>query len=146
MSNIFALNGATSRQPGTGLLVYDNIEHVFSRESNSFNSDIGLLRVPPNRLPTFQVFLNEPNLLSFRYRETLGGVLLAGVNFIPPVGSLNMVWSGLVGGVQKYCFQTTDNFVMGTPAPLSRWLIEIIVQDGSTENTYYTEEFITTGC
>ena len=146
MSNIFALNGATARQPGSGLLVYETIEHVFSKESNSFNSTIGLWSIPPNRLPTFQVFLDEDNLLSFRYRETKGGVLLAGVNFIPPVGSLALVWSGLVNGIQKHCYQTTDNFILGTPAPSSRWVAEIITADGAEESIYYTQDFITSNC
>jgi len=146
MSNIFALNGATPRQQGTGLLVYSNKDHIFSNASNGFNSTQGLWRVPANRTPTFQIELEYNTLLSFRYLETRGCNNFTGVVFPVPVGGVSLVWSGLVNGLQRYRFQTSDNFIMATPAPSGRWVGEIIVQDGAQQIIYYTEEFITTGC
>lgn len=145
MSNIFAINGATTRQQGTGLLVYANKDHIFSNSNKQFNDSLGLWGVPQNRVPTFQIELEYDNLISFRYLETRGKNDFTGTVFVPPVGALTLVWSGLVDGVQKHRFQTSDDFIMVSPAPCGRWVGEIIVQDDFAQQIfYYTEEFLTT--
>ena len=146
MSNLFAINGATKRQRGTGLPVYDNMDHIFSKENKGFNDTLGLWDVPANRLPTFQIWLPYPSILSFRYRETRGQNDFTGVNFNVPVGGLVQVGTITADGVLYYVYQTVDDFIMGSPAPSSRWVGEIIANDGGTQIFYYTEEFTTFNC
>lgn len=146
MSNLFAINGANKRQKGGGLLVYETLEHIFSKENKAFNDSLGLWDVPANRLPTFQIWLPYPSILSFKYLETKGENNFTGTVFIPPVGSLALVGTIQADGVLNYVYQTTDNTILGTPAAASRWVGEIIANDLGTQVFYYTEEFTTLNC
>ena len=146
MSNLFAINGATARQQGSGLIVYDKLAHIFSKSNNAFNSTIGLWRVPPDRAPTFQITTSQNVLNSFVYKETSGNNNFTGATYTPSAGVFTMVWSGLINGVQKYIWQTNDDNIYTTLPPFGRWIIEIVMTDGIEEYNYYTEEFLTTDC
>jgi hypothetical protein len=146
MSNLFAINGATKRQKGGGLLVYENKDHIFSNENKGFNDSIGLWDIPANRLPTFQIWLPYATILGFTYLETKGENNFTGDTFTPPINSIVQVASVLDDGVQKYIHQTTDAFIFATSAKKSRWVGEIIADDGGAGVRYYTEEFTTFNC
>jgi hypothetical protein len=56
MSSLNILNRSTKSNGGGGLPFYNNNLYTFSANNNGFNSAVGLWSVPPDKIPTFQIF------------------------------------------------------------------------------------------
>ncbi len=145
MSSLHALNRGTKTKKGGGLLMYENVEYVFSNWNNDFNDNLGIWQVPTNKVPTFQVWLPAPytTVTSLIYRETRGGNNFTGTTFTPPLGFVNVtpVMDDLLG--QQYIVETYDSGSLITPAPEGKWIIELTM-NGTKK--YSSEEFVTKAC
>lgn len=142
MSSIFAINKAVNSAKGGGLPFYTNINKVFSAVNKGFNDTLGLWKVPYDKVPTFQLWLEQSTFVSITYLETTGGGVLTGTTFVPPV-LLNTPQEVVDNGVTKWIYSSSDT---GTPfyiTPNGRWIIEFKVSNGGPATTYYSEEFIT---
>ena len=147
MSSLHILNRATKSHNGGGLPFYDNKLYTFSANNNGFNSAVGLWPVPPDKLPTFQIFTAGVynTVVTFQYLETIGNNIYTGV-FTPPIGSVN--YTGVqVDGISKSVFETSDAGTLIIPAPVGRWVINLLLSDGGTNFLdLYSEEFLTKNC
>jgi hypothetical protein len=151
MSSIRIINRATENFQGTGLPFYENQSDAFSYQSNEFNSDIGLWRVPRNKLPTFQIFIGDDfvNLVSYIWYETRGAGDFTGsirdVTFY--VASTGVQ----VNGIAKTIYQTIDDSTLLPDVKTNkRWQAALTLQDsaiiGPTQITLWSEEFMSTNC
>jgi len=150
MSSIRIINRATQNFQGTGLPFYENQSDAFSYQSNEFNSDIGLWRVPTNKLPTFQIFIGKDfvNLVSYIWYETRGAGDFTGVTKNVTFYVTN---TGVqVNGIPKTIYQTIDDSTLVPVADETRWQAALTLQDnriiGPVQITLWSEEFITSNC
>ena len=149
MSSINILNRCTASHQGGGLPFYDNNNYIFSKNNNGFNAPSGLWSVPPNKVPTFQIFVPAlyDNVLTFDYLLTKGGNVFTGT-FSPPIGSVNSK-AVTVNGVQKLVYQTSDAGSLIIPAPEGRYIINLILNDSATGTQsleLWSEEFMVGDC
>jgi hypothetical protein len=74
MASIDILNKATKNKPGGGLAFYDNINNVFGNSGDNFNDGLGLWSVPPDKVPTFQLFIEAQydTIVNFNYINSSG--------------------------------------------------------------------------
>lgn len=147
---LYIQNRATNSHPGSGLPFYNSLDKIFSALNPEFNSTDGLWRVPANKLPTFQLWVffasstPVPTITTFRYKETRGNNDFTGVTFTPPSGA--NIKPSKKDGTQYFVIYTKDDGTMITPAPKSRWVIELTITQGVTSQTFYSEEFVTFDC
>jgi hypothetical protein len=149
MSSINILNRCTASHQGGGLPFYDNQDYVFSKNNNGFNAPLGLWSVPPNKVPTFQIFVPAlyDSIITFQYLLTKGGNVFTGV-FNPPISSITST-AITVNGVAKIVYQTSDSGTLLTPAPEGRYLINLVLADSATGTQaieLYSEEFMAADC
>lgn len=150
MSSIRIINRATESFQGTGLPFYENQSDAFSYQSEQFNSDIGLWRVPTNKPPTFQLFIDRDltNLVSFIWYETRGNGDFTGTtqNYTFYINQTNVTVNGNI----KTIYQTSDSSILVPVAPETRWQAALTVQDNEIFDpnivTFWSEEFITSDC
>jgi len=135
------INKAVNSAKGGGLPFYTAIDYVFSAENKGFNDTIGLWKVPANKIPTFQLWLEQANFVSWKYLETTGGGVLTGTTFTP-AGSLIPV-AVTDDGVNKWIYSSDDSGTLIIGAPIGRWILEFKVDNGGADTTYYSEEFMT---
>lgn len=158
MSSIHIINRCTKSHSGGGLPFYPPITFplpplefyipftvsnilIFSAVNMGFNSAVGLWYVPPQKVPTFQIFSDSPSLTHFDYIESLGGGNFTGVRFTP-LGSPVTMTAVKKDGVQKYVFESTDTVTLSPPAPVGRYVLRL--ETGS--EVYYSEEFLVKTC
>ena len=141
MSIILAINKAVDSAKGGGLPFYTSIDKVFSAANKGFNDTLGLWKVPIDKVPTFQLWLEQANFVSWRYLETSGGGVLTGNvfavagTFVPEAVTDN--------GVNKWIYSSDGSGFLIVPAPVGRWIIEFKVDNGGADTIYYSEEFVT---
>lgn len=152
MSSIHIINRATRSNKGGGLPFYDNVDYIFSARNNSFNSDDGLWRVPNDKVPTFQIVTDENTFVSVRFRQTFGAN-----NFVPP-SNPDWFYSNAtldaailssavnIDGQNKTFWYSLDSTVLAPLVPFGKWIIELVLSDGVTPKTYYSEEFTVKDC
>lgn len=150
MSSLFILNKNIDRAGGSGIPVYDNLEHIFSYANAEFNHTEGLITIPNDRLPAFQVEIPAiyDTVTEFFYKETRGANDFTGVTFTPLLSSIQKVrtFTKTVNGVSTdySAWQVLNSTVLATPAPIGRFIIQFSFSDGMEGAvTYYTEEFTT---
>jgi hypothetical protein len=147
MSSLNILNRCTKSHNGGGLPFYDNNLYTFSANNNGFNSAVGLWSVPPDKIPTFQLFTDGVynTVITFQYYKTLGNNIHT-ATFTPPIGAVN--YTGVtVDGISKSVFESSDNGTLIIPAPVGRWVINLVVSDGGTNYLdLWSEEFLTKNC
>jgi hypothetical protein len=147
MSSINILNRCTKSHNGGGLPFYNSNLYTFSANNNGFNSSVGLWSVPPDKIPTFQLFTDGVynTVITFQYLETIGNNIYTNI-FTPPIGAVT--YTGVtVDGISKSVFETSDGPTLITPAPVGRWVINLVLSDGATNFLeLYSEEFLTKNC
>tara|TARA_Y100000817_G_scaffold244221_1_gene196182 strand:- start:3480 stop:3926 length:447 start_codon:yes stop_codon:yes gene_type:complete len=147
MSSLHIINRSTKSHGGGGLPFYNSNSYIFSSYSNEFNSNIGLWSVPPDKVPTFQIFVPGlyTQVTTFQYLRTEGNNVFTGT-FSPPIGAVN--YTGVqVNGISKSVFQTSDAGTLITPAPVGRYVINLVLSDGGTNYLeLWSEEFLTKDC
>ncbi len=147
MSSLNIINRSTKSHGGGGLPFYNSNNYIFSAYSNEFNSNIGLWSVPPDKVPTFQIFVDGiyNTVITFQYLRTEGNNEFTAV-FNPPIGSV--IYTGVqVNGISKSVFETSDGTTLTTPAPVGRWVINLVLSDGGTNFLeLWSEEFLTKEC
>lgn len=152
MSSIHILNRANRSFKGGGLPFYDNIDYIFSAYNECFNSDNGLWTVPNDKVPTFQLIIPEGIFISIRFRQTFGGN-----NFVPPsnpdwfysnavLDAAITVTGAQIDGQQLYVWETSDSTTLAPLVPFGKWIVELVVNDGISNKTYYSEEFAVKDC
>lgn len=147
MSSLNIINKAIDRASGTGLPFYAHKENIFSASNNYFNSSDGLLFFPIQQVPVFQLHLPFGNKTSFEYLETRGGNNFTGNTFVPPPSTPLLVKEATKGGAPIFIWQTPYDQFLATPAPVGRWVIKFVINNGlGTEVEYYSEEFLTVNC
>jgi len=135
------INKAVNSAKGGGLPFYTSIDYVFSAENKGFNDSIGLWRVPANKVPAFQLWLEQANNVSLKYLETTGGGVLTGTTFTLPFLITPVAVTD--DGVNKWIYETDDSGTLIIAAPIGRWIIEFKADNGGADTVYYSEEFIT---
>lgn len=147
MSSLNIINRSTKSHNGGGLPFYNNNLYTFSANNNGFNSAVGLWSVPPDKIPTFQIFTDGiyNTVTTFQYLQTIGNNIYTGV-FSPPIGAV--IYTGVqVDGISKSVFETSDAGTLITPAPVGRWVINLTLSDGGLNFLdLYSEEFLTKNC
>jgi hypothetical protein len=147
MSSLNIINRSTKSHGGGGLPFYKDQSNIFSAYSNEFNSNIGLWSVPPDKIPTFQIFVDGiyNTITTFQYLETKGNNIYTGV-FNPPIASV--IYTGVqINGLSNSVFETSDATTLITPAPVGRWVINLVLSDGGANFLeLYSEEFLTQNC
>jgi hypothetical protein len=147
MSSINILNRCTKSHNGGGLPFYNSNLYTFSANNNGFNSSVGLWSIPPDKIPTFQLFTDGVynTVITFQYLETIGNNIYTNI-FTPPIGAVT--YTGVtVDGISKSVFETSDGPTLITPAPVGRWVINLVLSDGATNFLeLYSEEFLTKNC
>jgi len=147
MSSIFILNKSNDRATGSGLPVYDNLNHIFSFSNGRFQLSEGLISVPNDKIPPFQVAIPSQwiTLESFVYRETKGYNNFTGLTFSPPLSVMQNVRSVNINGTDYNIWQVLDSTTLAPVAPDGKFIIEFTFNNGTEDTkTYYTEEFTTT--
>lgn len=148
MSSIRIINRATQNFQGSGLPFYENQSDAFSYQSNEFNSDIGLWRIPLDKLPTFQLFIDNDytNIVSYIWYETRGAGDFTGLtrDF-----TINIEKTGVqVNGIAKSIYESKDDTII-VQKRLTRWQSALTLEDNQvtpTQITLWSEEFMTTNC
>lgn len=143
MSSLHIKNRCTPSHFGNGLPIYDKLEYVFANWNAGFNGIDGLMVVPTNKVPTIQ-FENDVNTyVSFKFLPSTGGVPIVGGT--PYVFAANpwIITPVIKNGVQIYIWSLHGDGTLITPAPVGRWIAELICSD---PRKFYTEEFTTTDC
>ena len=149
MSSINILNRCTASHQGGGLPFYDNNDYIFSAMNEGFNAPSGLWTVPPNKIPTFQLFVPAlyDTVDTFRYLKTEGANNFTSV-FYPPIGTPQS--TGItVNGAAKTVWQTSDDGTLIIPAPEGRYVINMILTDSATGTQFlnlWSEEFLAKDC
>ena len=155
MSSIHIINRSTKSHSGGGLPFYPPAVFpfpdsgafslsnmlIFSAVNMGFNSDLGLWYVPQNKIPTFQLFLDNPDFIRFDYIESLGGGKFTGASFTPS-GSPLTITPIKKDGVQKYIYESSDSTTLSPAAPVGRYILRL---EHSTA-VYYSEEFLVKTC
>lgn len=148
MSSINILNRCTASHQGGGLPFYDNNAYIFSFNNEGFNSPSGLWTVPPNKWPTFQLFVPAlyDTILSFKYLTSFGNNVFGLPVLVPfPNQSAEIT----VNGVPIIVWQTDDSQTFSTPAPEGRYVIQMILTDLATGTQFlelWSEEFLAKDC
>ena len=149
MSSINILNRCTASHQGGGLPFYDNNDYIFSFMNEGFNAPSGLWTVPPNKIPTFQIFVPAlyDTVLTFQYLKTAGNNVFTAV-FSPPIGTPQS--TGItVNGVAQIVWQTDDGPTLVVPAPEGRYVINMTLTDSATGTQFldlWSEEFLAKDC
>jgi hypothetical protein len=145
--SIHAINKSTDKDSGGGLPVYDKLDYIFSKLNKGFNGSLGLWQTPNNKIPSFQFFLSGDfdTVISFVYHETKGENNFTGTTYVVNPANLH-VHAGTKDGAQGYWMHTTQAQAFPLPPDNGRWIIFLVISDGVTEQTYYTEEFLTQPC
>ena len=149
MSSINILNRCTASHQGGGLPFYDNNDYIFSANNEGFNAPSGLWTVPPNKVPTFQIFVPAlfDTVSSFGYLLTQGNNVFTG-SFFPPIGTPQS--TGItVNGVAQIVWQTDDGGSLVVPAPEGRYVINLLLTDSATGIQIlelWSEEFLVKDC
>ena len=141
MSSIYAINKAVNSAKGGGLPFYTGIDKVFSAVNKGFNDTLGLWKVPYNKVPTFQLWLEQANNVSIKYLETTGGGVLTGTTFTLPYVLTPVAVTD--NGVNKWIYSNDESGTLIIGAPIGRWIIEFKADNGGADTIYYSEEFIT---
>jgi hypothetical protein len=149
MSSINIINRSTASHQGGGLPFYDNNDYIFSFMNEGFNSPSGLWTVPPNKIPTFQIFVPAlyDTVLDFSYLLTKGNNIFTGT-FYPPIGT-PLSAAITVNGVPKIVWTTSDSGTLIVPAPEGRYVISLILTDSATGTQFlelWSEEFMAKDC
>ena len=149
MSSINILNRCTASHQGGGLPFYDNNDYIFSFMNEGFNAPSGLWTVPPNKIPTFQIFVPAlyDTVLTFQYLKTAGNNVFTAV-FSPPIGTPQS--TGItVNGVAQIVWQTDDTNLLALAVPDGRYIINMILTDSATQTQFlnlWSEEFLAKDC
>ena len=151
MSSIKIFNRATTSAQGSGLPFYENISDCFSVQNNGFNSDIGLWRVPVDKVPTFQVFVDElyDTIQRFVWYETKGENNFTGVTFTPAGSGGLQSTAVTVNGVKKIVWSSFDTFKLIPNAPEGRYQAELYLINALNpviRKTIWSEEFVVSDC
>ena len=146
MSSLHIINRATNSFKGGGIPFYDKIDYVFSKLNDCANTTIGIWGVPNDKVPTFQLWLPYEFLTSITYKGTDGEGNFTGTDFTPAASGGLTIEPAQLNGTQYYIYETFDTTTLAPTAPDGRWIIELVVNDGVTEYTYYSEEFLTKPC
>ncbi len=139
--SLFAINQATNTAKGGGLPFYTSRDYIFSDLSKGFNDTLGLWKVPANKVPTFQFWLEQDTFSSIRYIESLGNGQVTGTTFTPAITFTPVAVED--DGVDKWIYQSEDVGTLITAAPIGRWFIEFRVTLAGLPTFYYSEEFVT---
>lgn len=149
MSSINIINRSTASHQGGGLPFYKSKDYIFSFMNEGFNSPSGLWTVPPNKVPTFQIFVPAlyDTVSSFGYLLTEGNNIFTG-SFFPPIGTPQS--TGItVNGTAQIVWQTSDVPNLIIPAPEGRYIINMILTDSATGTQFlelFSEEFLAKDC
>jgi len=152
MSSLHILNKSTRNKIGGGLPFYNKTDYIFSFENNCFNNDDGLWTVPDDKIPTFQLCIDQGTLVSIRFRQTYGSnnfVPMTQPNWFYANATLTngITITGVqINGQQKYIYESSDSVTLAPTVPHAKWIIELVVNDGLEEFTYYSEEFSVKDC
>lgn len=143
MSSLSVINKATTSRRGNGLPFYKREAYIFSNWNEGFNSTDGLLQVPIGKVPTFQLWLPNPTLVSIVYKETKGKNVFTGTTFTPPNSSITVIPVVDAELGQQYIYESSDDGTLISPAPEGRWVIELTT---NAAGKWYSEEFVTKAC
>lgn len=148
MSSLFILNKAIDRAGGSGLPFYANPSRIFSTENNQFSGPEGLLAYPVNKIPAFQLHIEQIfatlwTTFEVKYIESKGGGVFTGYTYVIPNASVNMVKVASKNGVKYNIFEALDSYNIPEPPRCGRWIIQLTLDNNGLKNIYYSEEFLT---
>lgn len=141
MASIDIVNKATKNKPGGGLAFYDNLNNVFGNNGENWNDGQGLWSVPPDKLPTFQLFVPaQYNIISsFAYVSVTGF-------FLPPIITISQT-NVKINNIDFIVYETSDATTLAPTPAEGCYYIGLTFSDGvgGTIN-YYSDKFNVKNC
>lgn len=144
---LHAINQGTETNGGGGLPFYLDDRFIFNGLNPGYSSGVGLWPQPNNKVPTFQVHIEESDLVTLEYVGRNADGTPTGL--IIDVSSFVTVTPFKKGSpaVQMSAYETSNVPSLAPSAPNGRWILVLKVATAGGElKVFFSEEFVTKPC